>query len=135
MSNIKNRLSDFEYTEGVHYDDFSDIDVVEPTVVKSVAQQRKDTPIYSGVLKYFPLALAEVARCSKAGNDQHNPNMPLHWDRSKSKDELDALTRHLIDHSVNPVDTDGVLHLAKCAWRSLAALEKHIENENKKIDE
>ena len=138
MSNIKNRLNDFEYTEGVHYDDMLkqalNQEVIEPTVVKSVAQQRKDTPIYSGVLKYFPLALAEVARCSKAGNDQHHKGQPLHWDRSKSKDELDALTRHLIDHSVNPVDTDGILHLAKCAWRSLAALEKHIENENKKIN-
>ena len=128
------RLSDYKYTEGVHFDTFQDIEVNNPVEIKSVAQQRKDTPIYSGVLKYFPLALAEVARCSKAGNDQHHKGEPLHWDRSKSKDELDALTRHLIDHSVNPVDTDGILHLAKCAWRSLAALEKHIENE-KKINE
>ena len=97
--------------------------------VKSVAQQRKATPVFSGVLKYFPDALKEVAKCSKAGNDQHNPDKPLFWDRSKSGDELDALTRHLIDHSVDPVDTDGVLHLAKVAWRSLAALQKHLEGQ------
>ena len=94
------------------------------------AQKRKATPVFSGVLKYFPDALKEVAKCSKAGNDQHNPNQPLFWDRTKSKDELDALTRHLIDHSVDPVDTDGVLHLAKVAWRSLAALQKHLEGKN-----
>ena len=94
------------------------------------AQKRKATPVFSGVLKYFPDALKEVAKCSKAGNDQHNPNQPLFWDRTKSKDELDALTRHLIDHGVNPVDTDGVLHLAKVAWRSLAALQKYLEGEN-----
>ena len=94
------------------------------------AQKRKATPVFSGVLKYFPDALKEVAKCSKAGNDQHNPNQPLFWDRTKSKDELDALTRHLIDHSVNPVDTDGVLHLAKVAWRSLASLQKYLEGEN-----
>ena len=94
---------------------------------KTVAQKRKDTPVFSGVLKYFPDALKEVAKCSKAGNDQHNPIKPLFWDWSKSGDELDALTRHLIDHSVAPVDTDGVLHLAKVAWRSLAALQKHLE--------
>ncbi len=94
------------------------------------AQKRKATPVFSGVLKYFPDALKEVAKCSKAGNDQHNPNQPLFWDRAKSKDELDALTRHLIDHGVNPVDTDGVLHLAKVAWRSLAALQKYLEGEN-----
>lgn len=96
---------------------------------KSVAQQRKDTPVFSGVLKYFPDALKEVAKCSKAGQNQHNPDKPLAWDRSKSGDELDALTRHLIDHSVDPVDTDGVLHLAKVAWRSLAALQKHLEGQ------
>ena len=96
---------------------------------KTVAQERKDTPVFSGVLKYFPDALKEVSKCSKAGNAQHNPNKPLFWDRSKSGDELDALTRHLIDHSVDPVDTDGVLHLAKVAWRSLAALQKHLEGQ------
>ena len=95
----------------------------------SKAQKRKATPVFSGVLKYFPDALKEVAKCSKAGQDQHNPDKPLAWDRSKSGDELDALTRHLIDHGVNPVDDDGVLHLAKVAWRSLAALQKHLEGQ------
>ena len=37
---------------------------------------RKATPIATGVLDYFPLALAEIARVSKAGNDQHNPGQP-----------------------------------------------------------
>ena len=94
------------------------------------AAHRKATPIYSGVLKYFPNALAEVARCSKAGNDQHHPDKPLHWDMSKSTDELDALTRHLIDHHINPIDDDGQLHLAKVAWRALAALERYQRGEN-----
>ena len=100
----------------------------EATVVDK-AQQRKATPIYSGVIKYFPNAIAEVAKCSKAGNDQHHPDKPLHWDMSKSADELDALVRHLTDHSVDPVDDDGVLHLAKVAWRALAALERFKRGE------
>ena len=90
-----------------------------------VAQERKDTPVYSGVLKYFPLALQEVARCSKVGNDQHNPGEPLHWARGKSGDELDALTRHLLE--AGTIDTDGVRHSTKVAWRSLANLEKELE--------
>lgn len=89
--------------------------------------ERKATPIYSGFLKYFPDAMAYVAQVSKAGNDQHNPGKPLHWDRSKSGDEEDALTRHLIDHSKNPVDDDGLLHLGKVAWRSMGALQKYLE--------
>jgi len=78
---------------------------------------RKDIPVYSGVIKYFPHALAAVAKLSKAGNDQHNPGMPLHWDRSKSGDELDAMMRHIIDE-----DWDAV------AWRALAHLEKELEH-------
>lgn len=95
---------------------------------QDTAAERKATPVFSGVLKYFPNALKEVSRCSKAGNDQHHPDKPLHWDMNKSKDELDALTRHLIDHSLDPVDTDGMLHLTKVAWRALAALERHLTN-------
>ena len=92
------------------------------------AQKRKDTPVFSGVLKYFPNAIKEVSKCSKAGNDQHHPDKPLHWDMNKSKDEYDALTRHLIDHTINPMDTDGILHLTKVAWRALAGLERHLTN-------
>jgi hypothetical protein len=89
---------------------------------------RKDIPVYSGVVCYFPDALKEVARVSKAGNDQHHKGKPLHWDRKKSTDELDALMRHLIDHaSGNIYDTDGMRHLAKCCWRSLAMLQKELE--------
>lgn len=91
-------------------------------------KERKSIPIYSGFVKYFPNAMAEVARLSQIGNDQHNPGKALHWDRSKSGDELDALMRHLTDHASGvPMDTDGVPHLAKVAWRAMAMLEKELE--------
>jgi len=92
-------------------------------------QERKRTPIFSGVLKYFPLAIAEVSRVSLAGNEQHNPGTDLHWDRSKSKDEADALVRHLIDSG--KIDTDGIRHTAKVAWRALALLQKELEDVKK----
>ena len=97
---------------------------------QDTAAERKATPVFSGVLKYFPNALKEVSKCSQAGNDQHHPNTPLHWDMEKSKDELDALTRHLIDHSIDPLDEDGQLHLAKVAWRALAGLERFLTNKH-----
>ena len=90
---------------------------------------RKQTPIFTGVLNYFPDAIREVARCSYAGQQQHNPDKPLAWDRSKSGDELDALSRHLLE--AGTIDTDGIRHSAKVAWRALANLQKEIENENK----
>lgn len=92
------------------------------------AKARKGVPIYSGVLMYFPDAIAEVAILSRIGNEQHNPGAPLHWDRSKSGDEKDALVRHLME--AGTVDTDGVRHSAKVAWRALANLQKEIEDAN-----
>jgi len=94
----------------------------------SIATQRKEMPVYSGVLKYFPDAIKEVAKCSFQGQKQHNPNLPLAWDRSKSGDELDALTRHLLD--AGTIDTDGIRHSAKVAWRALANLQKELEIDN-----
>ena len=88
-------------------------------------KERKATPIYSGVVKYFPNALKYVSKVSLAGNEQHHPDKPLHWDKSKSTDHLDALARHLVD--ADKVDDDGLLHLGKVAWRSLAALEDKLE--------
>lgn len=95
------------------------------TALPTDAAERKAVPIFSGVIRYFPDALAAVAECSKKGNDQHNPGKPLHWDRSKSGDELDALTRHLVE--AGTVDTDGIRHSTKVAWRALANLQKEIE--------
>ena len=89
---------------------------------------RKQTPIFTGVLNYFPDAIREIAKCSYVGQQQHNPDKPLAWDRSKSGDELDALTRHLLE--AGTIDTDGIRHSAKVAWRALANLQKEIEQSN-----
>lgn len=92
------------------------------------AQERKNLPITTGVLDYFPRALAEVARVSKAGNDQHNGvGTPLKWDKTKSSDHADALVRHLLERG--KTDVDGMRHSAKLAWRALALLQEEIEQE------
>ncbi len=94
---------------------------------KMTAEERKQRPVYSGVMKYFPLALMEIANCSWVGNEQHNPGTPLHWDRAKSGDELDALMRHALQ--ADEVDSDGIKHASKMAWRALAYLQKLLEAE------
>ena len=91
------------------------------------ADERKERPVFSGVIKYFPDALMEVARVSYLGSKQHHPDKPLHWDREKSTDDYDALARHLID--AGTFDTDGTRHTAKVAWRALACLQKELEND------
>ena len=94
------------------------------------AKKRKMTPMYSGLLAYFPDALALVAQNSMVGHYQHNdPKDPMYWDRTKSADEMDAMIRHMADHSKNPRDKDGTLHMSKVAWRALAFVQKFIEEE------
>lgn len=78
--------------------------------------ERKTYPMYSGLLQYFPAALAKVAHHSYIGNEKHNPGQPLHHDRAKSDDEPDALVRHLMEG-----DYVG------CAWRALSLLQKDCE--------
>lgn len=90
-------------------------------------KERKGIPLASGVLDYFPDALAAVAALSKAGNDQHNPGQPLHWSRGKSTDHADTILRHLMERGT--LDTDGIRHSAKAAWRALALLQVEIEEQ------
>lgn len=103
-------------------------DVVEGQsrpMITDNSTERKRTPIWSGVLQYFPRAMAAVARVSYKGNEKHNKGEPLHWARGKSMDQEDAILRHMI----NPYerDEDGELHIVHVAWRALAAAELALE--------
>lgn len=97
-------------------------------MITTEAALRKAVPIATGFIDYFPDAIACVAELSKVGNDQHNPDKPLHWDRSKSGDESDALMRHFLERGT--LDTDGIRHTAKVAWRAMALLQKELESES-----
>ena len=77
--------------------------------------ERKAHPVYSGFIQYFPHAIAAVSHLSYKGIQQHHPDKPLHWDMSKSTDELDAMMRHVIDEDWEQV-----------AWRALANLERKL---------
>jgi hypothetical protein len=94
-------------------------------IYPKAAEKRKAAPIYEGFIRYFPKAIWAVAELSRVANEQHNPDTPVHWDRSKSGDELDALMRHLTQ--AGGFDTDGQRHSAKVAWRAMANLEKELE--------
>lgn len=98
----------------------------EPMILPADSATRKNIPIGSGVLDYFPRAMAAIAMLSKAGNDQHNPGQPLHWSKDKSTDHPDCIIRHYIDRGkIDPVS--GMLHDVGMAWRALANLECVLE--------
>jgi len=79
------------------------------------AAERKTYPIYSGFIKNWPNAIAAVSHLSYKGSKQHHPDKPVHWDMSKSGDELDAMMRHMIDGDWEQV-----------AWRAMSNLERKL---------
>ena len=84
---------------------------------------RKAIPLLTGCLRYFPAALAGVARISHEGNQKHNPGEPLHHARAKSPDHGDALLRHLVDLQDAIAADDkqtALLEADAIAWRALA---------------
>ena len=91
------------------------------------AATRKKFPVASGFMDYFPDAIAAVSNLSYIGNEQHNPGQPLNWARGKSTDEADTMLRHFLQRGT--LDTDGIRHSVKMAWRSMALLQKELEAE------
>lgn len=91
--------------------------------------ERKEVPLFRGLLRYFPAALCSVAQVSKIGNDKHNPGSEeLHHSRGKSSDHADCILRHLVDLGENDgLDENGVPQVAYIAWRSLALCQEWFE--------
>lgn len=91
--------------------------------------ERKDIPIATGCLDYFPDALAAIAALSKIGNDKHNPGEPLHWSRGKSNDHPDCLIRHFLERGTIDAASgeNKVRHSTQMAWRALAILQLELE--------
>lgn len=94
------------------------------------SNERKNYPLFSGCLKYFPAALSGVSNISKIGNDKHNPGEPLHHARGKSMDHGDCILRHLVDiedllkayqNDNNSVSIQDILtEVNQMTWRALA---------------
>lgn len=101
------------------------------TTLPTDAAERKKFPVASGMLDYFPDAVAAVSNLSYVGNEQHNPGKALHWDRSKSGDEADTMMRHFLQRGT--LDKDGIRHSVKMVWRALAFLQKELEGERLQI--
>jgi hypothetical protein len=100
------------------------------TTLPTDSTERKNYPLFRGLLRYFPAALAGVAKISKLGNDKHNPGEEMHHARAKSADQGDCIVRHLIDvedllaareRGDSSVTSDAILmEVNQMAWRALA---------------
>lgn len=89
-----------------------------PSPLPVDSAERKQYPLYRGLMAYFPAALAAVAHHSYKGNEKHNPGLPMQHARGKSTDHEDCILRHLMEG-----DYEGV------AWRALALLQEKLEAE------
>ena len=101
-----------------------------PNILPTDSAERKTYPVYSGFLKYFPDAMAMVSNHSYKGNQQHNPDSELHWDRSKSGDDGDAMLRHTLDFLAAELSNDiEEMRLAAgaIAWRACAVAGKILD--------
>lgn len=105
----------------------------QPMRLPAASEERKAIPLTTGLLDYFPDALAMVAYVSHLGNLKHNPGEPLHHARGKSMDHADCISRHLVDRDSDDVIelADGtqvsVPHAGFLAWRALALLQELLE--------
>lgn len=98
------------------------------TVLPTEREARKNIPIATGFVDYFPAAIAAIASLSKAGNSIHNPGQPLHWSRGKSNDHADTIMRHFLERGTVDQE-DGIRHSVKLAWRAMALLQLELEAE------
>lgn len=89
--------------------------------------ERNQMRLFDGFMAYFPNAMAEVAKLSYAATQQHHPDQPMHWDRSKSLDHLNKIGRHMID--AGKLDDKGQRHSAALAWRAMANLQEELERD------
>lgn len=98
------------------------------TTLPADSAERKEYPLFRGLLRYFPAALAGVARHSKLGNDKHNPGEEMHHARGKSGDHADCIMRHMVDldgllprDDSDDIPRGAILDEANAlCWRALA---------------
>ena len=92
-------------------------EAIDSLILPSAAEERKQIPVYSAFVRFFPRAIVAVTKMSMEGQRQHNANGDsIKWIRSASSDDKDALMRHVLEED-----------WAKVAWRAMAILEKHLE--------
>lgn len=105
----------------------------EPTpAAPSESQLRKESPVFSGVMAYFPDTFLAMARLSRKGNEKHNPGQPMHWAFEKSKDHADCVARHLEDFDELDPETNE-LHVISVAWRACALAQTVLEKRDPEL--
>ena len=93
-------------------------------------------PYYTVLFKQFPLALQEVMKCSKAGNQKYHET-DLDWQNFSRVEKAetrykDAMLRHLAEEgSVEDMEKyGGMTHEGAVVWNALLDLEVKLRRNN-----
>lgn len=116
------------WADTAKFDPYVESTPVANTALPTDSTERKRWPLYSGLLAYFPAALAQVAHHSFLGNEKHNPGLPLQHARGVSGDHQDCIMRHLVDAMEHPAGSaQRIEELRALCWRGLALLQEESE--------
>lgn len=96
------------------------------------------SPVWQGVIQYFPRALLAIGDVSRYGATKYELSYSdINWSRVPDgySRYSDALSRHVVGEFIDgPIDPEsGLPHPAMAAWNALARLElylKKIEHES-----
>lgn len=93
---------------------------------------RKAFPLWRGLFRYAPAALAAAARVSLRGSQKHNPGQPMHHSRHKSTDHADCYLRHLMDLEEDfghgrGYDEHGEPQVGYMVWRAILFAQEWLE--------
>lgn len=102
-------------------------------------------PLFTVLVRQFPNAFNEVARCSMSGHNKYPADVDYMNFKRVSLEEnsnryLDACIRHLVESQgelkkdVQMEPYGGAIHLAQAAWNILAHLENKL-TENLELSE
>jgi len=82
--------------------------------------ERKKYPVFSGVLMYFPEAMAALALRSFESQAEHNPTGRIEWIKEKSIGDGNEIVRHLMESEIAYLNGDYVTAAEEAAavhWR------------------
>jgi hypothetical protein len=98
-----------------------------PPIAGAVKYDEGKTPLFKGVIAYFPDSLELVADISKFGADKYAWEGWQHVDNGIGR-YTEAMYRHGLAELRNPYDAEsGYLHAGHVAWNALARLQLMID--------
>lgn len=115
--------------EGYQYDRFPEADPNGKSAKESGSKlDSGKSPVFRGLLDYFPRACLAVAQVSEAGAKKYTwkgwEDVPDGVNRYS-----DAMVRHIVNEALEgPFDPEGFLHKAQTAWNSFATLELYLRD-------